>query len=79
MQGLYRNPEDLSALDGHPRARLLAHSMIQASMLEKQLDTYRACTDTAKQLANVIESGQRTGVSTLLGAVRKLLPIPFLK
>lgn len=78
-QGLYQNPEDLSPLEGHPRARLLAHSMITASMLEKQLDTYRACTDTAKQLANVIESGQRTGVSTLLGAVRKLLPIPFLK
>jgi hypothetical protein len=58
---------------------MLAHSMIQHTMLEKQLETYRACTDTAKQLANVIESGQRTGVSTLLGAVRKLLPIPFLK
>lgn len=58
---------------------MLAHSMIQQAMLEKQLDTYRACTDTAKQLANVIESGQRTGASTLLGALRKLLPIPFLR
>lgn len=78
-QELYHNPEDLSPLQHNPRARMLAHSMIQHAMLEKQLETYRACTDTAKQLANVIESGQRTAVSTLLSAVRKLLPIPFLK
>jgi hypothetical protein len=78
-QELYKNPEDLSPLQDNPRARMLAHSMIQQAMLEKQLDTYRACTDTAKQLANVIESGQRTGASTLLGALRKLLPVPFLR
>lgn len=78
-QSLYRDPEDLSPLDSNPRARLLAHSMIQQAMLDKQADTYRACTETAKQLANVIESGQRTGVSTLMGAFRKLLPLPFLR
>lgn len=46
-------------------------------MLDQQLKTYRACSDTAKDLANVVESGQRTGITTLAAGLRRLLPWPF--
>jgi hypothetical protein len=61
----------------NPRARLLAHALIQHAMLDQQLKTYRACSDTAKDLANVVESGQRTGITTLAAGLRRLLPWPF--
>lgn len=79
MQRLYACPQDLSPLEGNERAQLLAQAFITQAQVEKQIDVYKSCTETAKQLANVIESGQRTGASTLFGALRRLLPLPFLK
>jgi hypothetical protein len=39
----------------------------------------QACSDTAKQLANVVESSQSTGLAAAWAALRRLLPIPFLR
>eukprot|EP00775_Hariotina_reticulata_P006619 gene6619-6847_t len=82
MQKLYLHPEphDLNPLADQPKARLLAQAFIQQELIKQQLDVYRSCADSAKQLANVIESGQRTGASTVFSLLRKLLPLPpFLK
>lgn len=79
LQRLYDNPEDLSPLADNEKARLLAQAVITQSVYKQQVEVYKACVDSSKQLANVIESGQRTGASTIMAAVRRLLPIPFLK
>lgn len=73
MQRLYERPDDFSVLADQPKAQLLAQSFVTQAAFSSRLEVYKACTDTAKQLANVIESGQRTGASTLLGLLRKVL------
>jgi hypothetical protein len=77
MQRLYADPCDLSVLENNPRARLLAQALIQHAMLDKQLEVYQRVSDTAKDLANVVESGQRTGANTIMAGLRALLPWPF--
>ena len=39
----------------------------------------QACSDTAKSLANVVDTSQSTGLAALWAAARRLLPIPGLR
>jgi hypothetical protein len=80
LQRLYANPRDLSPLEGNERARLMAQAFIAQAQEEQRWEVYKQVSETSKQLANVIESGQRTGASTLWGLVRRVLPLPaFMK
>ncbi|WIA31271.1 hypothetical protein OEZ86_001266 [Tetradesmus obliquus] len=80
MQQLYADPTNLSALEGNERARLLAQAFITQAQEAARWEVYKQVSETSKQLANVIESGQRTGASTLWGLIRRVLPLPpFLK
>lgn len=39
----------------------------------------QACSETAKSLANVVDTSQSTGLAAVWSALRRLLPIPGLK
>eukprot|EP00882_Tetradesmus_deserticola_P029589 GHRQ01033156.1.p1 GENE.GHRQ01033156.1~~GHRQ01033156.1.p1 ORF type:complete len:221 (+),score=72.01 GHRQ01033156.1:102-665(+) len=80
MQRLYADPSDLSPLEGNERARLLAHAFITQAREAQRWEVYKQVSETSKQLADVIESGERTGASTLWSLIRRMLPLPpFLK
>lgn len=78
LQKLYNNPEDLSPLADNEKARLMAQAIINQAVFKQQFEVYKACVDTSKQLANVIETGQRTGVYPLFVALKRFIPIPFI-
>ncbi|GBF92198.1 hypothetical protein Rsub_05280 [Raphidocelis subcapitata] len=70
------DPDDLSALpDEHHRA--LARATIAAVEADRRMEVYKACSETAKTLANL--QPQSTGLAAVGALLRRLLPIPGLR
>eukprot|EP00877_Chromochloris_zofingiensis_P012812 jgi/Chrzof1/7785/Cz02g36190.t1 len=78
MSRLYENPEDLSVLkDG--KLRELARAMIEQAMHNDQWEVYKKAIDSAKGLANIVESGQSTGLGAIWNVVKRFIPLPFFR
>lgn len=76
--GLY-GPSSITPCSLQPLALSLPAHVSPLTRPIAAIPVTQACSETAKGLANVVDTSQSTGLAALWAAVRRLLPIPGLR